>query len=191
MKIHVSKKNSKLGKVHSISLPPILACLLGIPCARRCYAMKAYRLRPNVRDAWDENLDFVIKDMAGYFAAIADYIRSNTVKLFRWHVGGDIQGQKYFDGMVAIAKEFPAVKFLAFTKVHNLDFSASPENLAVVASMWVNWGDETIALPKAWYQDGNETRVPDDALICTGGCDKCGLCWDLPSLGKDVVFHAH
>jgi hypothetical protein len=43
----------------------------------------------------------------------------------------------------------------------------------------------------AWMQDGTETRIPKGAIECHGNCETCGLCYELPRLGVDVVFHKH
>ena len=40
--------------------------------------------------------------------------------MFRFHVGGDIIDNIYFDYMVAIARDFPETKFLAFTKKYEI-----------------------------------------------------------------------
>ena len=45
--------------------------------------------------------------------------------------------------------------------------------------------------PEGTMQDGTETRVPEDAIRCPGNCETCGLCYELPRLGRDVVFHKH
>lgn len=196
MKLHVSVGNSKLGRICSVSLTPVAGCPDGIPCSRECYAMKAYRLRPNVRRAWNDNLEFAQYDQTVYFKEIQAFLKSkkHPIKFFRWHVAGDILDQPYLSGMNWLAKMNPDTKFLAFTKNHRLNFYGLNPNLVVILSMWPNWGDLSMVpahLPIAWMQDGNEKRVPEGALECMGACDKCGLCWHLPELKRDVVFYKH
>jgi hypothetical protein len=93
--------------------------------------------------------------------------------------------------MITIAKAFPSIKFLAFTKKYDLDYSKIPNNLSIVLSAWPNW-----PLPKhgpiAFMQDGTEDRYNDqDTLECQGCCEHCSLCWYLSQLNKNVVFHKH
>lgn len=193
MNVTISRRNSKLGHVVNVSLPPIKACIPGVPCARECYACKAYRLYPNSRWAWDKNLLLAQNYRGAYFGDIREFLASEfeSVNLFRWHTAGDIIDQDYLDNMVKIVLEFPTMRFLAFTKNHGLDYSNLPANISVVFSMWVGWGDTEMSMPRAWYQDGNKSRVPTDAMECFGKCDECGLCWYLKDLGRDVVFHKH
>jgi hypothetical protein len=65
-------------------------------------------------------------------------------------------------------------------------------NLAVIFSAWPG---VRIHNPHghriAWMQDGTEYRVPKDAVRCPGNCEECGICFRLPKLGRDVVFHKH
>lgn len=195
MKLSISKENSKMGKVCSVSLTPHKACPPDVPCKKSCYAWKIYfpPTRKPVRTAWDGNLAYAVADMAGYFGGINAFLHGvkKPKSFFRWHVGGDILNQEYLSGMKWIAQENVNTNFLAFTKNHSLDFNGLPDNLVIIASMWPGWGDPTLPLRKAWMQDGTENRIPEGALECQGGCDNCGLCWHLPSLNRDVVFHKH
>lgn len=107
-KLHVSKENSKMGKVTSVSLTPVVSCPPNVPCSKICYAMGSYRLRQNVRTAWDDNYDFWASDPIGFFTAIDKYLASTKrpIKFFRWHVGGDIPNQRYLNSMCGIARDF-------------------------------------------------------------------------------------
>lgn len=192
MRLHVSKKNSKLGKTPSVSIPPMETCVPGFPCGRECYAMKSYRLYPKTKIAWNENLLYFQTDPGGYFGEIAKYCVDTDAPFFRWQVGGDIVNQRYLQGMIDVAKFCPDTKYLAFTKNQALDFSGCPSNLVIIFSMWPNWGTvKADGFRRAWMQDGKETRVPADAMECSGFCEACGLCWHLPQIGRDVVFHKH
>jgi hypothetical protein len=187
----VSTGNTKLGDLPNVSLTPIAGCPKGIPCSKQCYACKAYRQYPEVRSCWGRNLKAARKARDKYFAGIDEYLTRHTPKFFRWHVAGDILDQDYLRRMFSIARKHPKTRFLAFTKNHSLRFNGRPRNLTIVLSMWPKWGNTRKKLPRAWYQDGTETRIPDGAIECPGRCDNCGMCWQLPRLGKDVVFHKH
>jgi hypothetical protein len=117
---------------------------------------------------------------------------------FRWHVGGDILSTDYLRRMCEIAESNPKTLFLAFTKAHSIvnqyetDGERIPINLAVIFSAWPGMGFENPHGHRiAWMQDGTETRVPKDALRCFGNCEQCGMCFELPRLGLDVVFPKH
>lgn len=202
----VKKGNSKLGKtVWNISLSPGKSCG-AVPCARECYAMKAYRMYPSVKKAWDGNLAEALQEPGhfGFFDSIESHLlrAKKLPRFFRWHVAGDILSEAYFRGIRRVASRFPTVKFLVFTKKHHhvnavvAEEKAKgfdlPANLSVVFSAWPGLQFENPhGLPVAYMQDGTETRVPANAIECPGQCDSCGMCWSLASIGRDVVFHAH
>jgi hypothetical protein len=193
MKLSIAKGNSKLGTIPNISLTPGKSC--GGKVCSGCYAMKSYRMYPSVRKAWDANLDAYESDSEGYFEAINKYLAKHKPSMFRWHVAGDIPGDAYLAYMLEIADLHPGVKFLAFTKRHDLITDSVcriiPSNLSIILSMWPGMPVPDSPLPRAWMQDGTETRVPDDAIPCHGHCDSCGMCWSLASIGRDVVFSKH
>lgn len=132
----ISEGNSKLGKIPNISMTPIKACGNCKSCASKCYALKAYRQYPATKAAWDHNLDAAKNDPKTYFGDIQAYLIKSRPKYFRWHVSGDILNQEYFGHMVSIAILNPKTTFLAFTKMHSLDYSARPKNLIVRFSQW-------------------------------------------------------
>jgi hypothetical protein len=191
VRVRISKDNSK-GVGLNVSLSPTGACAPGVPCAGDCYAQKSYVRYPMVREAWDANLDAALYHREEYFYQIAAIIGRSRTGYFRWHVAGDILDQDYLMKMKAVAGIFGDVKFLAFTKRHDLDYFGMPENLRVVLSMWPGWGDMCVGgdLPRAWMQDGTETRVPRDAVMCEGKCSDCHACWELAK-GSHVIFKKH
>lgn len=188
--VKISSKNSKLGEIDNVSLTPIKSCTNCKQCSKNCYALKSYRMFPNVKNAWDHNFKLAKTNRAAYFKGINDYIRKKQPKLFRWHVAGDILDQAYFESMKAIARFNPNTKFLAFTKNYNIKFYAIPKNLSIILSAWPGLPLPKKNLPIAFYQDGTENRVKN-AIECFGKCDSCGMCWSLKMLGKNVVFHKH
>jgi hypothetical protein len=197
MQVKISDNNSKIGRMPNVSLTPISSCRCNVPCKKDCYALKAYRQYPPVRAAWDNNLEMAKTDLTGFFAGIDQHLakKKKPAKYFRWHVSGDIISAEYFQGMVDLATKHPATRFLAFTKQYETvnNYTGSlPDNLTVIFSAWPGLNfDNPKCLPVAYMQDGSETRVPADALECPGNCEQCGMCWQLPQIGKDVVFHKH
>jgi hypothetical protein len=138
-------------------------------------------------------LDIAKNDLNKYFLDISQQIfhAKKSPKFFRWHVSGDIISQEYLEGMKSIAAAFPGIKFLAFTKIYSLKFGKLPENLSIVLSAWPGLPMyNPYNLPVAYMQDGSEKRVKN-ALECPGGCDTCGMCWNLKKINKNVVFNKH
>jgi hypothetical protein len=191
----ISDGNSKLVGIPNISLTPCKNCAADAPCKKECYAMKFFKMYPSVRKAWTENSEQLQRSRFHFFADIRDFLSKKMPRFFRWHVAGDIPDNDYLDRMVNVAKSFPEVKFLAFTKRHDIlkDWPANkmPKNLSIVASMWPGWGTAPKGYQRAWMQDGTEKRVPENALECPGACHNCGACWNLKNLKRDVVFHKH
>jgi hypothetical protein len=152
---------------------------------------------PATRKAWSRNERIARRHPDLYFMQIAARVALAKPRLFRWHVAGDILSDDYLRGMCRIAEENPQTRFLVFTKAFNIvdgyeDRDAVPGNLVIIFSAWPGM---KFANPHrhriAWTQDGTETRVPEDAIECPGNCETCGLCYELPKLGRDVVFHKH
>lgn len=189
MKVTISTGNSKIGKIANVSLTPLLSCNHDCDCKKGdCYALKAWRMYSTCREAWGDNLATYENKPVLFFWQIRKYIEKKKPNYFRWHVAGDIPDQYYFDAMEIIASRFPKTKFLAFTKRHDLNFDGLPENLKIIFSMWPNWGNTKKKAQRAWMQDGTETRIPADAVECSGKCDECLICWNNDA---DVVFAKH
>ena len=189
--IQISKGNAKLGNIPNISMRPGTDCGNCKFCYESCYARKAYRMYPQTKAGWTKNGELAKRDPGTYFKLVRRFLNKKSPSFFRWHVSGDILNQAYADEMIRIAWDYPETKFLAFTKMHHLRFVALPSNLSIVLSMWPGMPEPESTLPKAWMQDGSETRVPADAIECPGNCETCGMCWALPTLGRDVVFEEH
>jgi hypothetical protein len=195
-KLHISTGNTKLGKVANISLLPGATCSPDVPCKQVCYARKFLRgYRPALNTAWRDNTSYAKQASDEYFNEIHTWIDKHKPKYFRWHVAGDIPSQNYLEDMIVTAMMFENVRFLCFTKRHELDFSRVPKNLKVIFSMWPKWDLDPQAIRSkpgisaiAWMQDGSETRYPLDALHCKGTCQQCFSCWHA---SKDVVFKRH
>lgn len=194
--VRVSKgQKTKLGvTIPSVSMIPVKDCGNCDYCRELCYALKAWRMYKETRAAWTANSRAFREDPYSAVMTVYRWLarKRKLPRFFRIHVAADFLNQDHVDAWAMLAREFPTVKFLAFTKMHHLDFSACPENLQIVHSMWPGMPDTA---PKnarrAWVQDGTETRIPADAIECAGKCDDCGMCWSLKAVGHDVWFHVH
>ena len=195
----ISNGNNKMGKTPNISLPPITTCGKNLPCFKKCYALKSYRLYKNVKTAWNKNLAIYQNNPADYFNQIDSFLTKKKPVFFRFHVSGDFVDIGYLMSVFEIAIDHPKTCFLAFSKKYGLVNNALeinsyqlPENLSLVFSGWHGLGiDNPHNLPVAWCKDENETRIPADAIKCFGNCETCGMCWNLRTIGKDVFFEIH
>ena len=200
--ITVSTNNSKLGIIPNLSLSPVKSCVSGAPCKKSCYAVRLCGRYPNARKAYEKNLKVLKNNSLEFFTNIHSYLKCFSPRFFRAHSSGDfqigdnIESQDYVNGWFEIARQYPEIKFLAFTKCYHLDFSNAPENFAIIFSAWFDYPMPEILPPGvrgiAWVQnaDGYENRIPADALACSGKCDECFQCWDMAQ-GENVVLPLH
>lgn len=196
-KVNISKGNSKMGLIYSVSLPPITSCRKNAPCAKGCYALKGTFLFPNVTNSYKNNLDFFNESPKEFELSILKQLPMYGV--FRWHVAGDILNDDYFLMMIRIAKKLKNVKFLAFTKKYELvneylsQGNKIPKNLKIVFSAWngLDLKNEN-KFSVAYVHDENnlDTRIPKNALPCNGDCSQCMVCWGLRK-NQSVVFAKH
>jgi hypothetical protein len=190
--IVISEGNQKIGKIPNVSLPPVLSCVKGVPCASEnlCYSLKAWRAYPNVRDARLHNWRVWLTRPHKYFGNISEFITKNNPQYFRFHVDGDIPDEQYFNRMIMLAEDYPNTKFLAFTKRYELPIHKSPSNLTILPSAWPGYN-----IPEfkriAWMDDGREDRYEHARFECNKGCDECYACWHIYEIGKDVIFKKH
>jgi len=194
MRLKISLKNSKIGNVPNLSLPPGTTCVPHIPCyTEGCYAMKAYRLYPGTRNAWDSNLQFYNENPSGFFWDLQEWLVKHNPERFRLFVGGDFPKEDFCFRTITLAHMFPETKFLVFTKRYDYDYSLKPENLQVILSIWPDVPlPKNKELPWAWLAE-DERRPKDQAhFVCPGGCTTCAhKCWDFISAHTSVVFKKH
>jgi hypothetical protein len=184
----------KVGRISSFSLPPVISCLNSTHCEEKCYAKKAYRSYPNTTKAYDRNLRIAKKSLDNLKQQLVEYLSSYKKDKFRIHVSGDFISQKYLDMWIYIARRFPNIGFMAFTKVYWFDYSKIPSNLEVIFSVFDTMPKTTISRLKSKYNKpialAGETR-PKGYMDCPGNCETCGACWSLSKTKTDVFFHYH
>lgn len=196
--VSISKGNSKMGAVPSVSLPACITCNPSAPCFKKCYAAKIERLRKTVKDAYSRNLEIYNSDPAAYWLQVK--AAASMSRFFRFHVSGDIPTPQYFSEMVQTAKELPATNFLAFTKQYKIvnDFIANggeiPANLIIIFSNWGDWKCENPHGLPAAEVIFKGTEPADSWLICGGNCAECACrgvgCWQLKK-GETIAFYEH
>ena len=200
MKLSISKGNSKMGAIPSVSLPPITTCPKGVPCATKCYATKLCRIYPTVKKAYQNNLELLTTNWANYWEQVNKAI--TTSRYFRFHVAGDIPNYEYFAEMVRTAENNPHCEILAFTKNYNVvnEYMSNlllpylPPNLHIIFSEWgTTKPNNPYNLPtSAVIFKG--TAPCDNWKICGGNCSECACrgvgCWELKK-GETIAFYEH
>ena len=198
LKVSISAKNSKMGPIPSVSLPPIITCKNCASCAKKCYAAKLCRLRKSVREAYDRNYKILIEDRDSYFIQIK--AAAMVTRFFRWHVSGDIVDMDYLDRMCKLARELKGTQFLAFTKNYE-DVNAYFENHKKPANLKL-----IFSLPFDGAKIDNPHNLPTAAVVlkgcepkpeykvCGGNCTECACrgvgCWQLKK-GETIAFKQH
>ncbi len=199
--VKVSRGNSKLGAIPSVSLPSVKTCR-ACACQEKCYAKKLERLRPAVRNAYQHNLDVLNDDPQIYWREVEAAIMMS--RFFRFHVSGDIPNTDYFAKMVEVANRNPHCEILCFTKKYeivndyiydtyqdivfvttahpvffnlyeNVAMVVLPKNLHIVFSGWTGLTMKNpYELPEAHvrYRD-KTTTAREDAIECGGNCTEC------------------
>lgn len=195
-------------KIWTCSLPPIKTCIPNPPCLSICYAHKSYRRYPNgARFAWEKNLSIYQDDPAWFFESISGEIDRAHFwpDMFRWFIGGDLPDREFLDGIEDLARSFPKIDFLMFTKRGEFlpAYGTFPENLAVLVSMFPGWspaGEHAREYPRAflWIEENPDHRIRDgvglghidEVFRCEWNCTECRRCWTL-SPGDVIVFPKH
>lgn len=197
--VSISKGNTKMGGIQSVSLPAVVTCK-DCGCQTKCYARKLERIRKTVAQAYQNNLRVLTETPDVYWREVEASIMLS--RYFRFHVSGDIPSKEYFDKMVEVAARQKHCEILCFTKKFEIvneyieTHGELPQNLHMIFSGWV--GLQMInpfSLPEAHvrYRDGS-TTAREDAVECAGNCTECasvsGGCWTLQK-GEQVVFNEH
>ena len=204
-KLSISKGNSKMGSIYSVSLPSGTTCR-PCDCRRKCYARRLERLRPSVLEAYSKNLMVLQTDPKTYWREVEAAIMLS--RFFRFHVSGDIPDMDYLSNLVAVTKRQPHCEILCFTKKYELvneylvhcqllgSAELLPQNLHLIFSAWpgldmINPFD----LPEAHVRFRNgSTTAADNAIQCNGNCTNCAItdsgCWVLKP-GQQIVFDEH
>ena len=198
--VTISDGNTKMGKVASVSLLPLLTCPKRCreTCGKKCYAVKLCKLRPTVLNSYARNTAIQKVAMHAYFKAIDNAVKN--VRFFRFHVSGDIPNKKYFRFMIKTAQENKHCEFLIFTKQYEIvnNWIASgntiPQNMHILFSGWTNLKPTNpYNLPET-----NVYNTPEEMnkkwIPCGGNCLNCACkgsgCWTAKN-GETIAFKIH
>ena len=198
-KVRISKENTKMGDVSSVSMLPFLtcpACCKGT-CGIKCYAAKLANLRPNVLKAYAINTVLANLYPKEYWEGVNEAIAE--ADYFRFHVSGDILNREYFNNMLAAAYDNTKTELLAFTKRYSvvnehLDHGTLPHHMHILYSGWTNLKpDNPHNLPETNVIERGATP-PAHWKICGGNCFNCAKagtgCWAAKP-GDVIAFNIH
>ncbi len=199
-RVVISRSNSKMGAVASVSLLPFLTCpdRCKESCGEKCYAAKLANLRATVLKSYAVNTVLATKKPDVYWQAVDDACWQ--VRYFRFHVGGDIPNEDYLLHMIECARRHPETQMLAFTKRYELinHYIAAhgmlPTNLHILFSGWTN------LTPDNPYRIAETNVIPHGGspkehwTLCGGNCFNCAKagagCWTATS-GDVIAFPMH
>lgn len=202
--VTISEGNSKMGKVASVSLLPIMTCpgRCSGTCGNKCYAKKLALLRPVVARSYARNTAVARFAPRAFWSAVRSAMQS--VRFFRFHVSGDIQNADYFREVVRSCVSAPHCQVLMFTKRYEIvndyidKFGPLPDNLHCLFSGWLNLhptegGYNPHRLPETQVY-AKEGDIRPEWTPCGGNCLDCavhdGGCWTARP-GDTIAFKIH
>lgn len=205
--ISISNHNSKTGSCCNNLAFPTCTCREDAPCkANGCYCMKGRQAMCNVVAAYVRNLMIYNNDHDDFWEQVKFKIKHNPLPLFRWFDAGDILDYEFFCGMVDLAKAFPNIRFMSFTKKYDIvnewltTNGDLPNNLNIIFSAWhIGWKvNNPFDMPVAYVDFKDQTLNPQFPKGITGcpnqsdktiTCSMCQKCWNKKI--KAVVFKQH
>ena len=205
--ISISNHNSKTGSCCNNLAFPTCTCREDAPCkASGCYCMKGTQAMCKVVAAYVRNLMIYNNDHDDFWEQVKFKIKHNPLPLFRFFDAGDILDYEFFCGMVELAKEFPNIRFMSFTKKYDIvnewltTNGDLPNNLNIIFSAWhIGWKvNNPFDMPIAYVDFKDQTLNPQFPKGITGcpnqsdktiTCSMCQKCWNKKI--KSVVFKQH
>lgn len=184
--------NAKLKNMLVYSHTPVKGCLDCSSCADSCYAIKSYRQYPNVKKAWDRNLEMVRNDLSMFKVSIVKQLKNTRQRTVRIHSSGDFISQEYIEAWAEIAAAYPHINFYTYTKSeHRFDFSALSKlsNVNIISSILPNGNKNYGSLEYC-----TEAAAAYGSFICPATTQKgikCGEHCDYCVSNKNVVFVEH
>jgi hypothetical protein len=201
LKLKISPKNTKLGKIPSFSLSSLKTCPSKTEwCKKNCYAQKCERQYPNVKRAYAINLNATTKET--FVSRMIEEVRNSNSNVMRIHVSGDFFDVRYIYNWIRIAKMCPDITFYGYTRawehkdlLPHLGILNAIPNVVLFASV-----DETTTRrpPKSFRvaYAGDEKANNIKAVMCpqqqdkVDYCSDCKICFNTKSK-TNVFFTTH
>ena len=157
--------------------------------------MKGTQQTSLILAAYTRNLRLYNTDPQDFWEQVAFKVKHNPLPLFRFFDAGDVPDYDFFCGMVELARQFPDIKFMSFTKKYSIvnkwltENGDLPDNLNIIFSAWhIGWKVENpFGLPVAYVDFKDKTlnpEFPKEITSCPNQKDKtitcsiCRKCWD-------------
>jgi len=127
----LKRGNHKLSNKQGIWTLPRSTCIGAGICRKYCYAKKMESF-PHVRESREWKLEQTKKE--SFISDMISEIKRRKIEIVRIHESGDFYSQEYLEKWKKIAKKLPNIRFYAFTKAFELDFSNLPRNFIIIQS---------------------------------------------------------
>lgn len=219
--VNISNGNEKLGKgIYTISTMPtddyvayisgkLVSNVKGTckgckHCKKDCYAVKFVRQYEDVARTYSENTLIARNNPKKYFKEINEFLEKNWIGCFRWHVAGDVISDKYFEGMIDVAKKNIDTLFYVYTQRHDIinkyikNGGMIPTNLTIIYSSWGKTNNP-YDFPEFVVDLGNDEEVKklphcpeynDKGRRTGASCSQCRLCMHLKK-GEKIACYKH
>lgn len=196
--MYLSTGNNKLKSTDQVkfliwNLPAEKTCPFSTEmCKKFCYAKKAERQYKNVRTCRATNFNDSLCDSfpAAMMMEIYEYIRrpswKNKEVLFRIHESGDFYNREYVEKWLKIARFYPNIQFLAYTKSVRFFVGLKiPDNMTIRFSVWDDTNPQDLETARslkfpvytAIDKEGFQNIPVKNQCNCSVGCGECGKCW--------------
>lgn len=194
----VGTGNKKVGaRVPTFSLPSKITCPgKSTWCVQHCYADRLERLRPNIRTAYERNLD-----ICRYPVLLVNFILNRLTTdspWFRIHPSGDFFDVGYINAWQEIVASRPDIQFWSYTRswavpelLGPLEELKSLPNMHLYASTDTSMPLPTENWPIAFIEhDARATGTPCQYRFGNAAsCLECGYC--LQNDNRNVIFKQH
>lgn len=174
--------NSKCKRMYIFNLPSVISCPRHKDCEAVCYAKKAEWLYPEAKERRARNFLLAKKNLSDLETLIRAQLSKGRLKVCRIHESGDFFNQKYLDMWVRVMRDFPKIRFFAFTKTRGLRDFAEADSLpnvniidSYIFGKFLNFGPD-------WYVDDLLKRYKR-IFLCPSSAEK-----DTPKCNIDCTY---
>lgn len=198
--------NSKLGPgIYNFNMPAVISCgkYATKECKKFCYANKGNFKFEAIRACHQDN--YSASKKKSFVSELSNQIKKlgSKIKYIRIHGAGEFYSSGYFNKWVEIAKLFPNITLVAYTKNYDINCSNLPDNFIVRQTVSTNPDNLTIT-GKAYVIDNTKenkslkhmTKFVDTeknitGYVCNSECNKCKFCYTKSARNKNVIFIRH
>lgn len=175
---HISRGNSKIGRVPNYSRLPILGCTHNCKaCMNACYAVKHANRFPLTMEAWAENEAILRRCPADLYEAFDKAL--DGADAGRMHVAGDVTSIEQLDMMNRTAGRHADIPVWTYSTSYEildeyLDGNKFAPNFSVMRSAGSikEMGSNPHNMPLYIVVDSTDD-IPNGAFVCPGHCDYC------------------